>query len=294
LLSCNNSCLSLIAAGGYKNRVPVVSYWRLDNDGTDFPNDHNIDIRLEDIAYHTAMDEQRRLLFVADEERIKSFAWASPSEQASGEGHGHSGLPVHTMNSSGFKGPMHIANGYLFRAGLGSTAVWKIESLENHGPEGRTRIGKRISVGDVWRDDPENIECSSGSALSQKIPFDDPGLHPGRWHPHPSEPSTMLCVSDIHKIQKYACVTVKLGTGQTTDCYLGHSAEVVDISTSKADPNVFVTACNDGYARLYDTRRHLPVMTFDVGQQGDVCPAAIICHPDGIPSAFSADRLLTI
>jgi len=97
----------------------------------------------------------------------------------------------------------------------------------------------------------------------------------------------MLCVSDLHELPSYSCAAVGLETGKTTGRYLGHSAQVMDISTSEADPNVFVTACGDGHARLYDTRHHLPMLTFDVGQQGDICPAAILCHPDGIPTIFT-------
>lgn len=293
VLSPDASCLSLTAAGGYKNRSPVLSYWRLDNDNIEFPKNRNIEVGLADIPYHSAMDARRRLVFVADEDRIKSFVWASPSEHSSGGGHGHSGLPVHTLDSSDFSGPLHVVNDHVFRAGHGSAAMWRINALENHGPQGNTPIGETIDMDDERRAESEEIERSSGSAMNEKIQFDDVGLRPWLWHNHPSKPGTMLCVSDpdYNKLRSsFSCVAVELETGKTSDRYIGHSAEVLDISTSESDPDVFVTACDDGYARLYDTRHHLPILTIDVGQQGDACPAAIICHPNGIPSAYYAIR----
>jgi hypothetical protein len=240
------------------------------------------------------MDEQRKLVLVADEGRIKSFVWASPLEHESGSEHHHSGLPVHTMDSLQFSGPLYVANGHVFRAGHGSAAAWKIDNLENHGPKGTTRIGKKIIIDDEWQDDSEDVECSSGSTLCEKISFDDEKLRPWHWHAHPSEPGTMICVSDPHKTSSYSCVALELETGKTSGRYLGHGARVTNLSTSEADPHVFVTACGDGCARLYDTRHHMPVLTFDVGHRGDICPAVIICHPDGTPSAYSAVRLLAL
>lgn len=57
-------------------------------------------------------------------------------------------------------------------------------------------------------------------------------------------------------------------------------------STSESNLNVFFTACNDGYARLYDLRHPLPALTLNAGKLGEFCNDALLCHPDGIPSAF--------
>lgn len=95
----------------------------------------------------------------------------------------------------------------------------------------------------------------------------------------------MLGVSDPYKTRKSTCISLELESGKISDRYLGHSAQVKGFSTSQSDPNVFLTACGDGYARLYDTRHHLPMLTFDVGQQSSVCSSAIPCHSDGILSA---------
>lgn len=285
-LSSNSSCLTLISAGGYKNRDPVVSYWRVDVESVGFPDSRDIETGLEDIAYHSAMDEQRKLLYVADDSRIKSFSWASESETPFDSPDGHSGFPIHTMDSR-CKGPLHVTDGQVFRAGKGLMEVWKIDMLETHGEDGTQRIGKKMRHNtDTWRDieDPDEIECSSGTRAHQKVSFDDKKFAPFRWHAHPSSPGSVLCVSDAHETPTYSCVVLQLETGKILSRHLGHSAQVLEISTSETDPHGFVTACSDGYARLYDTRQHLPVLTLDVGLLGSACPAAVICHPDGIPS----------
>ena len=57
---------------------------------------------------------------------------------------------------------------------------------------------------------------------------------------------------------------------------------------------MFVTACSDGYARLFDVRRPLPVLTFDTGMQREACADVVLVHPDGIPSEspFVVHRVL--
>lgn len=67
-------------------------------------------------------------------------------------------------------------------------------------------------------------------------------------------------------------------------CYLGHGATVSDFSVSSGDPQVFLTACHDGFARMFDVRRSLPVLTFDACGQSEFCDTAALAHVDGIPS----------
>jgi hypothetical protein len=56
----------------------------------------------------------------------------------------------------------------------------------------------------------------------------------------------------------------------------------------RAIRNVFITACDDGYARLYDVRHPLPVLTLDSGGENEGCSGVVLVHPDGIPTAYSA------
>ncbi len=67
--------------------------------------------------------------------------------------------------------------------------------------------------------------------------------------------------------------------------YLGHGGGFNGISTSPGDPNMFASACDDGFARLFDVRHPLPVLTLQAGHPDGACEAVVMTHPDGIPSA---------
>ncbi|KAG9082198.1 hypothetical protein FRC06_005172 [Ceratobasidium sp. 370] len=136
----------------------------------------------------------------------------------------------------------------------------------------------------TWRDDPEEIETSSGSPATTRVKFaDQPDLSLTRWRPLVHAPSTMLCHSD-----PYDCFTIDLEhEGRVTSRYLGHGGKIADLSVSGGDPQVFLTACSDGYARLFDLRTPLPVLTLDACQQSEYCDAAVLAHPDGIPTVFT-------
>jgi hypothetical protein len=285
-ISSSAECLVLSSAGNWKNRSPELTYWLPDGDNADLNDSHSAVIGLMDIAYQAVVDEQKKLIFVADESRIKSFSWASPSVDGHTWHNLRSALPVHTLHSGSFDGPLHVIGDHIFSAGKGSAAMWQINLLQTHGQDGTARIGKKIKVGDTWRDDEENIEPSYGSPPSQKIAFKDKFLKPTCWHPHPSIPGSMLCSSDGRSADQYSCIVLELESGKTIGRFLGHGADVSGYSTSESDPNVFLTACNDGYARLYDVRHPLPALTLNAGKLGEFCTGALLCHPDGIPSAF--------
>ncbi|KAJ7479389.1 hypothetical protein B0H11DRAFT_2423573 [Mycena galericulata] len=76
--------------------------------------------------------------------------------------------------------------------------------------------------------------------------------------------------------------------GKIAGRYLGAFGDVRSFSTSGADPNVFLIAGNDGYARLYDVRRPLPVLTLCSNTGEDSCGGALLIHPDGVPGIFTA------
>ncbi|KAG8682205.1 hypothetical protein FRC08_015126 [Ceratobasidium sp. 394] len=93
----------------------------------------------------------------------------------------------------------------------------------------------------------------------------------------------MLCHSD-----NYDCVTIDLEHGGSmTARYLGHGGTVTDLSVSGGDPRVFLTACRDACARLFDIRAPLPVVTFDACSSKEPCYSAALAHPDGIPTVFT-------
>ena len=93
----------------------------------------------------------------------------------------------------------------------------------------------------------------------------------------------MLSAQEAHEQNDFACIALDLAHGgKVAQTYLGHAGQITDMSTSPEDHNVFVTACDDGYARLYDVRSRLPSLTMHA--ESEVCSAAVIAHPDGVPS----------
>ncbi|KAH9928736.1 uncharacterized protein B0H18DRAFT_1000397 [Fomitopsis serialis] len=63
---------------------------------------------------------------------------------------------------------------------------------------------------------------------------------------------------------RFGCVASTSNTAVPAARYLGHAGVITDFSTSEGDANMFLTAAGDGYARLYDRRKPLPALTFDV------------------------------
>ncbi|KZP24576.1 hypothetical protein FIBSPDRAFT_735589 [Athelia psychrophila] len=279
-ISPNASVMHLSSAGGWKDRSPVSSFWNLNDDTAEGFQSANIDVGLKGIVYHSVIEDDRKLIWVADEDRVKSFAWpnTSTSDQKA--------LPMHTLDSP-CRGPLHATNDRVFRAGKGFAATWKIDELETHGPDGDNAIGQMDGGSDGEDEDENDIEHSKGSQSTARVTFSNTSLEPSYWAPHPSKAGHMLCVSDSARSEVYSCHALDLESGKIVDNYLGHGGTVNNISTSAADPNVFLTSSDDGYVRLFDTRHHLPVLTLNVGKSSDGCDAAVLCHPDGVPSIFT-------
>jgi hypothetical protein len=290
-ISSGYTCLLVPTAAGWKNRSPFLSYFLLGQEDGNFVQQRHFNVKLSDIAYHSATDENRKLIFVADDNRIKSYAWGS----AGSEEFHNEALPTHTLASGSWSGPLAILpNGHLIRAGKGSAAFWDLSSVQTHGPSGTDHIGGEYYTEDTWRDDLDAIEASSGSKRTGIIKFVESGLSPKVWHPHPSMPSAMLCGLGSLAAESHSCSCVAVDLengGKTVSRYIGHGGIISDFSTAargegEGDRNIFVTACTDGYARLYDVRHPLPALTLDVGSQSDACSAVALAYPDGVPSAY--------
>jgi len=157
------------------------------------------------------------------------------------------------MDTGIYTGPMAVlSNSRFVRGGEGlSVSVWDIDSLETHG-----RWSKHLSLG---------VAGTMLRALGQTR-------------------------------EAYHCRTVDLEAGgRTVMRHLDHGGHINGFSTSTGancpngpaggDPNVFMTAFTSGYARLYDVRQVLPVMTINstTSSDGQNCAAAVLAHPDGIP-----------
>ncbi|KAG8719134.1 hypothetical protein FRC09_011581 [Ceratobasidium sp. 395] len=285
-LSQGNACLALNGAGGWKNRSPALSYYLLDEPdtgSTSLQRHHSMEPGLVDVARHMALDETRQLIFIGDDNRVKSYAWATPT----GENYEREPHPTHTLDCDLVEGPIAVLpNGTVIRAGRGQVAVWDIDSLETHGEDGEGIVGEEDEdiLEDTMRDDAEEIELSTGSPATSYIKFTaHPDLKLAGWELLPQTPSTMLCHPD-----DYECFTIDLEHGGTiVTHYLGHGGKVSDFSISGGDPRVFLTACTDGFVRLFDHRTPLPVLTFDACDSSEFCDAAVLAHPDGIPTVFT-------
>ncbi|KAJ7593523.1 WD40-repeat-containing domain protein [Mycena floridula] len=270
--SRSNSCYVMPAMGGYKHRCPILHYF-LPGDG----KVKTIRVALADVAYDVGTDEDRKLIFTGDHSRIKSYSWEDRRR-------------VHTMDSSSHKGAMiALPNGRLFRAGKGSAAIWNLDTQPTHGETGKTQIGEKIKLDESWRDDPENIERSSGSPFDATITFDDEKWAPNILHLHPSQSNVVLSSSRGRDTKNFSCIAMDLEHSKFVNRYVGHGAEISGYSTDAVtEPNMFATACMDGYARLYDVRQCLPVLTFEAGcKTEDMCTSVALIHPDGIPTLFA-------
>lgn len=280
-LSAGGQCLVLSSAGGWKNRAPVVQYYHLEGttDSDSLPQGRNVKTGLAGIVYNTVISESKRLIFAADEDRVKTFAWGPEGA-----------LPVHTIDSDDHQGPLALLdNGNkLVRAGSGSMAVWNLDELPTHGDDGKGVIGGEISLEDTWRDDPEDIETSEGVPATMKVDFEEQGLTPSVWFPHPGGAAGKMISSLDRSKGSSSLVALDLEHGgKVMSRYIGHSGGVLHISTSVGDPNMFVTDCDDGLARLWDIREPFPVLTFDVEYLNEArCGGVALAHPDGIPSMW--------
>ncbi|TFK68580.1 WD40 repeat-like protein [Pluteus cervinus] len=292
--------LSIPSMGGWKDRTPVLQYI-INAESTGSTEHHTVDesftVGLEAIAYHSAIDPSRKLLFVGDSDRIKSFEWGKPET----DGNYHKkAKAAHTLDSDELDGPMIvIGDGRFMRAGQGKIGVWNLNDLteETHAKLGKKPIGgRKISIEDSWRDDPEDIERSWGTAVGQTIKLWLPNLNPGVMAHHPSGTANLVLLAaqydrgNSHSsdpVAQYSCVALDIERGKPVSKILGHGDIVAEFSTSRADPNVFATGCGDGYVRLFDVRTHFPVITFDATERDDECGALALTHPDGIPSLFT-------
>jgi hypothetical protein len=278
-MSSRNSCMAMIGACGDKTRTLGLNFCLPDDSlGVRFLN-----TGLSDVATQLTMDEDSQTIYVGDRDCIKSFAWGD------NEGPYRFLYPVYTLGSKCSDGPIAVLpRNRVIRAGAGGVALWNIDELEAQDYDAETVIGKGSDSEETSCDDNPEIELSSGISRSSFIRFTDlPNLTPTVWEPLPNRPSTLLC-AEYFDLIKYGCVSVDLEHGgKSVVRYLGHGGAVSDFSVSAMDPQMFLTACHDGYARLFDVRQPLPVITLDACGADAFCEAVVLAHPDGIPSTYT-------
>ncbi|KAH9935224.1 uncharacterized protein BXZ73DRAFT_76917 [Epithele typhae] len=285
-LSSGGSILALSGGSGWKLRDPCLQWYPLGQQSEDSLEGGGMDPGLAQVARYITADESRKLIFLGDDDRVKSFSFNSTTR-----GRRRDELPnVHTMNSRQFRGPILVLpDGRLARAGKGRAAVWNVDALETHQDKPGELIGPgEVNLEDTWRDnDGDDIELSTGTVPTTSTPFGDPNFSPNVLHLH--QPTGHVLFG-AHSDDKVSCAMLDLEAGgRIVTRFLGHGGEVAHISTdSRGNPNLFVTACTDGYARMFDVRHPLPVLTFNVEREKSHCGDVVLVHPDGIPTLFTA------
>lgn len=281
-ISSNGSCMAITSAGGWKDRDPVVQYFLLNEFGPDgliAGMNRTFDPHLSEVARHILLDESNKLIFVADNSRVKSFSWENSDRREP--------AAVHTLDSDLHEGPLALLpQNRIVRAGKGQVILWNINDLETHGPSNKLIGEGEFDAGNTWREnDDGDIELSTGSLPHQTIKFAEKDFTPCSWHLH--KPTNRLIASHTRNegVWNYGCIAIDLEDGgKTAARFLGHGGQVEGFSASQEDGNLFATACSDGFARLYDVRHPLPVLTFNAGFQSEFCADVVFVHPNGLPS----------
>ncbi|KAF7291979.1 WD40 repeat-containing protein [Mycena indigotica] len=234
--------VAVIGASGWKQHAPTMLIQKLSvlpksarSRSYDTFGEVSPDVGLAHVAHVLRVDGSRKLVWVGDEERVKSFQWSYDDE--GGE----------------FKHAMLLREGgaRILRSGRRGMAMWDVTSLPTHGPDGTRIVGKKMkSVEDSWRDDPEDIELSSGMKPTLIIE------------------TTALANIVVAQNQRISAPCGPPNTWVTLRI-LGHAADINCISTTSGmeNPATFVTSASDGGVRLYDTRQPTPEFVVDHGDE---------------------------
>ncbi|PPR00902.1 hypothetical protein CVT24_000387 [Panaeolus cyanescens] len=313
-MSEDGNLLAVSTMGGWKNRIPYMTCYfvdhsvTVDDEWSGFLNKRTVKLDLTTgPCQQLVVDSSQSLIITADYDRIKTYSYTLPQPQPQDASDDPAKPPplkrVHTFNSKGYEGPVLLRpDGKFIRAARnGNVAVWNMVQVDTHGDDGKKIIGTAMvqdSI-DTWRDDPEDIEPSTGNVphLTFKLPplptfRGEPGdpFAIGHWHKHPSQDGTMLCGTPQNG-KTFQCHAIDLNVeGKTVARYLGHGGTVQGFSTSPGDPNVFLTRCEDGKARIFDVRTPIPAMTILGTVEREALSAAVLVHADGVPFVFTGSQ----
>ncbi|TCD63391.1 hypothetical protein EIP91_005599 [Steccherinum ochraceum] len=235
---------------------------------------------LAGIATRLVVDSERKLVYVADDDRVKSYKYDL-------EVNFDEVLPRHTLASRN-DGPLLLVEDgkKILRGGKRGIEMWKVDTLPDHGPDGRKKIGKgKINIENSWRDESDDIERSRGTNAHSTTPLHHDAFQPSFWG-QLSGGQLVMAPKDRH-----SCWIADLESGlKPTTRFLGHGAYVTQFSSSSEDQNHFLTACNDGVARLFDIRQPLPQISFDCGSSDESLQTALYIHVDGLPLVISGGQ----
>ncbi|KAL1739752.1 hypothetical protein HDZ31DRAFT_22604, partial [Schizophyllum fasciatum] len=279
----NSDILLMAGVTGWKQRDPHLRYYLMDDISSTnlMPERTTIKSGLLGFVEEMAIDPTRKLIYAADDQRIKSFAYDGSKYK-----------PTHTLKTTR-GGPLAVVdNGArLFRAGKGGIDVWDVDALPTHGEDGKQHIGEgSINTEDTWRDEfgVAKVETSTGTPCTTSIDFADTQMTVERWH-LPSWWSTggqLKALSHLKDTYSSVLAMDLRDNGKIAARYLGHTGEITDISSSEGDPNAFITAGDEGVVRLFDVRHPLPQISFKCAEM-EKTYSALYVHVDGIPVVFT-------
>ncbi|KAI0311303.1 hypothetical protein OF83DRAFT_1177712 [Amylostereum chailletii] len=273
--------LALTGFNGFRNGDPALELVNLDAPPKKGRwNEWGIPVRLGLKGNDTevCLDSGRRLVYIADDKRVKSYRWAEDTwAEARGAGAEPRTLPVHTLDAKGFdRAVMLRENGArLVRAGKAGIAVWSIDTLPTHGPEGTDVVGREMrSAASLFDDD--DVEHSSGAPPTQTV-VSAPALRDIRtWAALPADGNGAI----VARASRNGVERVDLVATRLSGRYVGQGGVPNTIRTSKQDANGFVTT-GSGAVRLYDARVPAPVLAVVHGKE-DV-EAGLYEHIGGHP-----------
>lgn len=284
-LVASKSVLASLGCIGWKNSDAYLNVYKLGDtvDGSWLRNLGYAIPGLTSVASSVVVDDSRKLVYVTDGSRIKSYRWDDSESEDSGED--RELKAVHTMNCQTGNSPIGLLDrgAKLLRVGRKGLEVWDVDSQPTHGEDGANIIGDEMDADDLdtCREDPEVIELSSGSRPTQTISLSDDfkgeDVDVSAWAPHPWHSSSMICGLD----NQYRCMQLDANTGQVSAYWLGHGASITSIATTPEDPSMFLTAAEDGVTRLYDLRQPCPVLA--LFSTAELVNSSLIAHAGGYP-----------
>ncbi|KAI0749763.1 hypothetical protein C8Q80DRAFT_1353188 [Daedaleopsis nitida] len=245
-VSSDSSCLAvLVMVRRQELKYPVLHYYRHEEDTNPvYAAGVTIFTELSDIAYHMTTDEERKLLFVSDGTRVKSFRWDTDITISRHEE--STGAAVHTMRCDRYEGAIEmLPNGYLVRAGRGEAAIWDLDTLKTHEGGRRIGTGRFVEYGPFDEERTGPWGKSTGSHPTSTVNFEEKTLYPWVFHYH--RPAAKLLAAETQNgsgRHGYVSLDLEHG-GRAAVQYTGHAGDVHAISSSAGDPNTFATACAD-------------------------------------------------
>ncbi|KAI0635611.1 hypothetical protein C8Q77DRAFT_580545 [Trametes polyzona] len=265
-IATSGDILALASGAGFKAREPTLQYYLLSNQADNCLEGVSMDPGMSSAPRFVVTQDEHKLVILANESMVRTFSF-----DAGEGGRVPKQLPaVHTFNcQTRHDGPIAtLPNGRMAKAGKGEAAVWDISMTD---APAETRQA------------PTTTDHLEGKQPSIVAFVDDPAYAPATWHLH-APSGRLLCGEQAG----YGCIALDVEHGgQRAARFLGHGGHVVRITTSPGDPNLFVTAASDGYARMFDMRRPLPVLTIETGIQREGCVDVVFVHPNGIPTLFT-------